>query len=159
MAPPSEQDPVSPSVNLSHQKASISLLSLSLRGQAEWNHNHRKWTNLITRTTNSMNEPCCVGPPKMEGSWWRVLKKCGQLVKWMANHFLPWEPYEHHEKAKRYDTERWTSQVVRCPICYWRSGEIVPQRMKRQGQSKNSVQLWMWLVIKVKSDSLKNNVT
>ena len=87
MAPPSEQDPVSPSVNLSHQKASISLLSLSLRGQAEWNHNHRKWTNLITRTTNSMNEPCCVGPPKMEGSWWRVLTKCCLLEKGMANHF------------------------------------------------------------------------
>ena len=32
---PSEQDPVSPSVSLSHQEASISLLSLSIRGQTE----------------------------------------------------------------------------------------------------------------------------
>ena len=32
---PSEQDPVSPSVSLSHQEASISLLSLSFRGQTE----------------------------------------------------------------------------------------------------------------------------
>ena len=33
---PSEQDPVSPTVSLSHQEASISLWSLSIRGQTEW---------------------------------------------------------------------------------------------------------------------------
>ena len=33
---PSEQDPVSPSVSLSHQEASISLLPFSIRGQTEW---------------------------------------------------------------------------------------------------------------------------
>ena len=32
-------------------------------------------------------EPCCVGPPKMDESWWRVLTKCGPLEKRMANHF------------------------------------------------------------------------
>uniref|UniRef100_A0AC11CT27 Uncharacterized protein n=1 Tax=Ovis aries TaxID=9940 RepID=A0AC11CT27_SHEEP len=32
---PSEQDPDSPTVSLFHQRASISLLSLSLRGQTE----------------------------------------------------------------------------------------------------------------------------
>ena len=37
--------------------------------------------------------------------------------------FLPWESHEQYEKAKRYDTERWTSQVSRCPICYWRRVE------------------------------------
>ena len=25
--------------------------------------------------------------------------------------FLPWEPHEQYEKAKRYDTEGWTPQV------------------------------------------------
>ena len=33
---PSEQGPVFPTVNLSHQEASISLLHLSIRGQTEW---------------------------------------------------------------------------------------------------------------------------
>ena len=28
-----------------------------------------------------------VGPPKMDGSWWRVLTKRGPLEKGMANHF------------------------------------------------------------------------
>ena len=32
-------------------------------------------------------EPCHVGPPKMDGSWWRVLTKRGPLEKGMANHF------------------------------------------------------------------------
>ena len=48
--------------------------------------------------------------------------KRGPLEMGMANHFsilalrTPWTVW----KAKRYDTERWTPQVGRCPICYWR---------------------------------------
>ena len=33
---PMEQDPVSPSVSVSHQEVSISLLSFSIRGQTDW---------------------------------------------------------------------------------------------------------------------------
>ena len=51
---PSEQDPVCPSVSLSHLEASINLLSFSIRGQTE-NHSHRKLTNLITWTTALSN--------------------------------------------------------------------------------------------------------
>ena len=38
------------------------------------------------------------------------------------------------------------------------SGEIAPEGMKRQSQSGNNVQLWMCLVVKVKSDAVKNNI-
>ena len=31
-------------------------------------------------------------------------------------------------------------------------------RMKRRSQSKNSTQLWMWLVMEVKSDAVKSNI-
>ena len=31
-------------------------------------------------------EPCCVGPPKMNVSWWRVLTKLDPLEEGMANH-------------------------------------------------------------------------
>ena len=34
------------------------------------------------------------------------------------------------------------------------SGEITPERMKRQTQSKNNTKLWMWLVIEEKSDAV-----
>ena len=38
------------------------------------------------------------------------------------------------------------------------SGEITPERMKRRSQSKNTTQLWMWLVMEVKSDAVKSNI-
>ena len=39
--------------------------------------------------------------------------------EWQATSvFLIWEPHKQNEKAKRYDTERWTPQVSRFPICY-----------------------------------------
>ena len=39
-----------------------------------------------------------------------------------------------------------------------KSGEITPERMKRQSQSKNNTQLWMWLVMEVKFNVVKNNI-
>ena len=37
-----------------------------------------------------------------------------------------------------------------------KSGEIAPERMKRLGQSENDAQFWMCLLVKVKSDTIKN---
>ena len=34
---------------------------------------------------------------------------------------------------------------------------IAPERMKQLGQSRNNARLWMCLVVKLKSDTLKNN--
>ena len=45
-------------------------------------------------------EPCHVGPPKMDGSWWRVLTKRGPLEMGMANHLMilplrtPWPAWK-----------------------------------------------------------------
>ena len=39
-----------------------------------------------------------------------------------------------------------------------KSGEITLERMKRWSQSKNNDQLWMWLVMEVKFDAVKNNI-
>ena len=36
--------------------------------------------------------------------------------------------------------------------------EITPERMKWQSQSKNNTQLWMWLGMEVKSNSVKNSI-
>ena len=36
---------------------------------------------------------------------------------------------------------------------------IAPERKKRLGQSGSNAQLWMCLVVKVKSDAVKNNIT
>ena len=36
--------------------------------------------------------------------------------------------------------------------------EITPEKMKRWSQSRNNTQLWMYLLVKVKSDAVKNNL-
>ena len=35
---------------------------------------------------------------------------------------------------------------------------IAPERVKQLGQSKNDTQLWMWLVMKIKSATAKNSI-
>ena len=35
---------------------------------------------------------------------------------------------------------------------------IAPERMKRLGQSENEAQVWMYLVVKLKSDAVKNSI-
>ena len=35
---------------------------------------------------------------------------------------------------------------------------IAPERMKQFGQSRNNAQLWICLVVKVKSDAVKNTI-
>ena len=35
---------------------------------------------------------------------------------------------------------------------------IAPESMKRLGQSRNDAQLWVCLVVKVKSNAVKNNI-
>ena len=37
-------------------------------------------------------------------------------------------------------------------------GEITPEKMKRQSQSKNNAQLWVGLVMEVKSDAVKKHI-
>ena len=38
------------------------------------------------------------------------------------------------------------------------SGEITPERMKRWSQSNNNTQLWMWLVMEVRSNAVKSSI-
>ena len=52
---PSEQDPVSPSVSLSHQEASKAFYPYSSEGRQTENYNHRKLTDLIPWTTALSN--------------------------------------------------------------------------------------------------------
>ena len=39
------------------------------------------------------------------------------------------------------------------------SGEVISEKMKRWNQSKNNTQLWMLLVMEVKSDAVENDIT
>ena len=35
---------------------------------------------------------------------------------------------------------------------------VTPERMKQLGQSRSNAKLWLCLVIKIKSDAVKNNI-
>ena len=39
-----------------------------------------------------------------------------------------------------------------------KSGEITPERMKKQSQSKNNTQLQVWRVMEVKPDAIKSDI-
>ena len=76
--------------------------------------------------------------------------------------FLPGEPHDLYEKAKRYDPQKMShpGQKVSNMLLGKSRGQlpIAPERIKHLGQSKNNAQLWMCLVVKVKSDVVKNNI-
>ena len=113
------------------------------------NHNHRNVTKIIKWITALYNsyEPCCVGPPKMDGSWWRVLIKHGPLEKGMANHLVffasrtPWTVWIGrkiwHQKMSPSDQKVSNMLLGEC-------GETVTKRMKSLGQSRNDAQLWIF---------------
>ena len=58
---------------------------------------------------------------------------------------------------KRQKDRTLKDELPRSVGAQYDTGEITPERMKSQGQSKNSTQLWMWLVMQVKSEAVKSN--
>ena len=104
-------------------------------------------------------EPCCAGNPRWSGHsgelWTNVVH---WRREWQTTPvILLWEPHELYTKVKRYDTKRWAPQIRR-----YATGEeqrAISHRMKQLGQSGNDAHLWMCLVVKVKSDAIKNSIT
>ena len=39
-----------------------------------------------------------------------------------------------------------------------KSGEMTPEITKKKYESENNTQLWMWLVMEVKSDAVKSSI-
>ena len=72
-------------------------------------------SHLFTFVFISMKyEPCCVGPPKTDGSWWRVLTKWDLLGKGMANHI--------------------SILTLRTPCTVWKDEKIGHWKMNSPGQ-------------------------
>ena len=62
-------------------------------------------------------------------------------------------------KRQNDRTLKGAPQVSRCPICYWISIKKNNSRKNEEtSQSKNNMQLWMGLVMEVKSDAVKNSI-
>ena len=89
-APPIRSRPfLSQSVSPIRKRPSASYPSPS-EGRQNENHNHRRphcSHGPQACLTQRNYEPCHVGPPKLNGPWWRVRTKRDALKKGMANHF------------------------------------------------------------------------
>ena len=78
---------------LLHQRANRLKTTITENNQI-WSHEPQLFL------TQWNYELCCVGLPKTNRSWWRVLTKCHPLEKGMANHFsilalrTPWTEWK-----------------------------------------------------------------
>ena len=58
------------------------------------------------------------------------------------------------DKTLKDELPRWVGANMLLEI----RGEITPERMKSLSQSGNDAELWLCLVVQVKSDAVKNNI-
>jgi len=84
--------------------------------------------------------------------------KRGPLEKEMANHFsiLALRTSWKNKKIEQWKMNSPGQEVPNMLLEI--SEEIIPERRKRQSQSKSYTQLWMWLVMEVKSSTVKSNI-
>ena len=122
---PPEQDPVFPTSSTSYQEAFTSYYLHPSEGQQNENHNHRKLTKLITWITtlcNSMKLWAMLCRVTQNG--WVMVESSDKM--WFTEEGngkpLQYSSLENFmnsmKRWRRYDNERWTPQVARCPICY-----------------------------------------
>ena len=105
-------------------------------------------------------EPCHVGPPKIDRSWWRVLRKCGPLEIGMANHFsilafrLPWTVWKGKNiwHWKMNSPGRVGAQYATGD--HWRNNA---RKNEETEPKQNNTQWWVWLVMEARSDTVKSD--
>ena len=117
-----------------------------------------------TRITQWSYESCHAGPPKTDGSQWRVLTKYGPLEEGMTNHSSilgarnPWIAWKGKKIwHRKMSPPGWkVSNMLLEKI----GGQLLtaPERKKQLGWRENDAQLWMYLVVKIKSDAIKKNI-
>ena len=134
-------------------------------GRQKENHNHRIGIKLITWITALSNSvklwamPCRVtqdGQVMVESSdkmWATGGNKNGKPHQ----HFCLENPMNSMKRQKDMTLKDEFFRSVVPNMLLENSGEIVQERMKRLSQSGNNFQLWMCLVMKVKSNAVKKN--
>ena len=66
---------------------------------------------------------------------------------------------EQYEEGKRYDTMRWFPRVVGVQYAAGELQRIIFRKNEEtEAQWEKNTQLWRYLVVKVKSDAVKNNI-
>ena len=140
-------------------------LILIIRGQTEWNHNHRKLTKLITWTTalsSSMKLRTMLCRVTQDGQviaessdkTWSTGKGIGKPLQysWLENPMNSMK--RQKDRALKDDLPRSVGAQYAAGD-QWRNNSRKNEEM--QPKQKNT-QLWMWLVMEVKSNAVKNNI-
>ena len=134
-------------------------------GRQNENHNHRKLTNLITWTTALSNAmklwpmPCRatqVGQVMVESS--DKTPSTGEGNGKPLQHSCLENPMKGMTRQKDRTLKDELCRLVGVQYATGDQWENNSERMKRQSQSKNNTQLWMWLMMEVKTDAVKNNI-
>ena len=131
------------------------LPSLGFSGQEHWSglpfpspmHESKKWKWSHSVVSDSSRHHA-LQPTRLLRPWDFPGKSTGVGCHCLLR-FLPLEPHEQHEKAKRLWNRKMSlpGQKVSNKVL-GRSREKAPERMKRLGQRGNDTQLWMCLVVK-----------
>ena len=94
-----------------------------------WSHGPRPFL------TQWNYEPCCVGPTKKDGSWWRFLIKRGPLEKEMANHLsvlalrTPWTVWKG-KKSRTLKELSWSVGAQYATGDQWRNNSRKNEEME-----------------------------
>ena len=112
--------------------------ALSIRGQTELKttitENEPNWSHGSQPCVTQWSyEPGHEGPPKTDRPRWRVMTKHGPVEKGMVNHFsilALWTQWTVC-KGKKIWHKRWTPQVGRGSVCYWKRVETYFQKKWR----------------------------
>ena len=129
------------------------------------NYNHRKLTKVITQITALCNSvklwaiPCRATQDRLvmaksSDKTWSAEEGNGKPLQ----HSCLETPMNSMKRRKDKTLKDELPRLVGANMLLEKSREITPERMKGWSQSKNKTQLWMWLVMEVKSDAVKNNI-
>ena len=124
----------------------------SSEGRQNENPNHRKLTSLITWTTAlSISMKLWAMPCRATQDGWVIVESSDKKWSTGERNGKPLQysslenPMNSIKRQKDMTLKDELPRSVAAQYATERSGEINPERMKRQSQSENSTQLWMWL--------------
>ena len=140
---------------------SISLYAYPTEDRQNESHNHRKLIKPITWTTafsNSMKLWAMLCRATQDG--WVMVESSDKTGSTGEGNGKPLQysclENPMNRMKRQRDTEIWTPWVSRCPKCYWRQVETSLQKEWKGGsKSKSNTQLWIWLMMEVKSNALR----
>ena len=141
------------------------LILISQRGRQNENHSHRKlsnWSHGPQPCLTQWNyEPCRVGPPKMDRSWWRVLHKMWSTGEGNGKPLL-FSCLENPMNSMNRQNDRiLKGELPGLVGTQYATGDQWRNNSRKNEETEpkwKHSQLWMWLVMEVKSDAVKNNL-